>query len=446
MRLSNSAGGLPAALDPGLFPLRLSSRHVLSARGTPLLLHGDAPWSINVQLTQPQVDTYLNDRTSRGFNAILFEVIERLYSNNSPAYLNRNGDQPFTTMSPVSWNSRVNAYWSHVDYIVNGAKAHGMVCFITPAYMGFNNNQNGDGWVSDTDAASAGDLQNYGAFLASRYNQGNVIWVMGGDYAGTTAQRDKQWNIAVGIRSLDPSALLIGHPARADGDGYSLWGPGGQNYAGWNLNSVYTNSTDVVSEAATAYGRSPARPAIGIEFWYENENSMTTNGLAYQAVQAYLSGCCGHFFGNNPLWGFGEPTANGGAGAAAALASALNTPGAQAMTHVGSLLRTYAWWRLEPKTDASLVSTALGTGTAATCPARDSSSQFALIGKNNAASITVVLSALSKGSLRARWYDPTAGTFTNPAEGTSFSNAGSQTFAHPGNNSAGSTAWVLVID
>lgn len=60
--------------------------------------------------------------------------------------------------------------------------------------------------------------------------------------------------------------------------------------------------------------------------------------------------------------------------------------------------------------------------------------------------ITVVLSAFSKTPLRARWFDPTAGTYTNPAEGTSFSNSGSQAFAHPGNNASGSTCWVLVID
>jgi hypothetical protein len=421
-----------------------SKTFIQNAQGTPFLLHGDSPWSAEVQLTTAQIDTYLNDRASRGFTAVLFEAMEHLFSSQSPAWKNANGDVPFTTMSPVSWTSRVGAYWSQVDYLVNAAKSRGIACLITPAYAGFSGGN--QGWTSDIDAAVSADLQNYGAFLANRYTQGNVIWVMGGDYAGTNTQRDKQWNIAIGILSVNVNALFCAHPARSDSDGYTYWGPGGQNYSGWNINTIYTDNGGIVSEAATAYGRTGPYPIIQIETYYEGEFSMTTNGLAQECLQSYLSGCCGYMFGNNPIWGFGEPNFNGGAGAASALATSLNTAGAQTMDYIQRLMRSYSWQLLVPKTDASLVSSALGSGVSATCPALSSDTKFALIHKNDGASTTVVMSAFSKTPLRARWYDPTAGTYTNPAEGTSFPNTGSQAFAHPGNNSVGSTCWVLVVD
>lgn len=430
------------------FPLAASSngRFLRTSSSTPFLVVGDAAWSAEVQLTTAQIDTYLDDRQARGFTAILVECIERLYSSQTPHYRNaQSGADPFTTMSPVAWTSPNETYWQTVDYLVNGCKSRDMACFMTPAYMGFNNNANGDGWVTDTDAATGADLQTYGAFLANRYTQGNVVWVMGGDYAGTTTQRDKQWNIATGIRSVNSSALIIGHPARSDGDGYSLWGPGGQNYTGWNLNTVYALPADIVSESATAYGRSGPVPAINLEAYYEGEHSTTTNDQAVQALQSFLSGCCGYFFGNSPIWGFGEPSANGGGGAAAALAGSLNTAGAQTMGYIATLLKSYSWHMLVPKTDASLVSSSLGTGTAAVCPALASDGSFALIHKNDANSITVVMSVFSKSSVRARWYDPAAGTFSSVA-GSPFANSGSQTISHPGNNASGGTCWCLVMD
>jgi Protein of unknown function (DUF4038)/Putative collagen-binding domain of a collagenase len=430
-----------------IFPLYNSSgeRFLRRADGKPFLIVGDSPWSAEVQLTRSQIDTYTADRADRGFSAIMFEAMERLFSSQTPAYNNANGDQPFTTMSPISWTSRVSAYWNHVDYLVNSAKTRNLACFIAPAYAGFNGGS--EGWQSEIDAASAGDLQDYGAFLASRYIQNNVVWVMGGDFAGSTTQRDKQWNIATGIRSVTPNAFICGHPSRDDSDGYTYWGAGGQNYTGWNINTVYSDKTGVVSESATAYGRSGPIPAIGIEFAYEGGGAApTTSEVAHMASQCYLSGLCGHFFGNNPLWGFGEPNANGGAGVASALSTSLNTAGARAVVNLGSLLRARQWWLLVPKTDTSVVTGSLGSGATAICPARASDGTFALIGKNDAASMTIAKTCMRPTPFYARWFDPTNNTFTTPAEGLSHANTGTQAFAHPGNNSVGGTAWILVLE
>ena len=58
--------------------------------------------------------------------------------------------------------------------------------------------------------------------------------------------------------------------------------------------------------------------------------------------------------------------------------------------------------------------------------------------------ITVDLSTLG-GPVTARWYDPTAGTFTS-IPGSPFPNAGSMQFATPGTNAGDDDDWVLVLE
>jgi hypothetical protein len=58
--------------------------------------------------------------------------------------------------------------------------------------------------------------------------------------------------------------------------------------------------------------------------------------------------------------------------------------------------------------------------------------------------ITVDMSRLS-GSVTARWYDPTDGSYRS-IQGSPFVNSGSRQFTTPGLNSARSGDWVLVLE
>lgn len=414
------------------FPLSISGRYLRTAGGKPFFLVGDTPWTIEVQLTRAQVDRYLDHRRSIGINAIMFEMIEHKFSSQSPAYRNAaDSADPFTTMSPVAWTSPNDTYWKTVDYIVNGALAREMAVIVNPAYLGFTATD--EGWSTELAAASAGDLQTYGAWLARRFPQPNVIWCFGGDDASDTTGRDKQWNIVTGMRSVRTDQIITGHPARTDVTAYSKW----NGYAGFNLNSIYVATTNVCDDsAATAYGQ--GMPFVFLEGGYENEAG-TASSIRMGFWQAVCSGACGHFFGNNPIWGFGEANYNGGAGAAAALSGSLNSAAAQQMRYQSALAASYDLTKLVPKTDASLVSSSLGTsGTSGrVCPAMSSDGSFALIWTPTVA-VTVVMSNFRQSSVRARWYDPATGTYSN-VSGQPFSNSGSQTMTP-------SADCVLVLD
>lgn len=428
-----NAGGPGSA---SMFPLSASAngRYLQQANGTPFLIHGDTPWAITSELTNAQIDTYLNDRQAKGMTAILFEAPNVHFSNQTPTYNNVDGQAPFTSTSytAASFESINNPYWNRVDYIVNQAKSRGIVCMMCPAYLGFGGGvgTSGDqGWDYQVDAETDADLQTYGATLATRYTQGNVVWVMGGDYDPPNAA--KGWNIATGIRSVRSSDLITFHGYR----GSSGW-VNASALSGFNLNNIYCGIDGVsFDDAAVEYARPGPMPFFLIEGAYSGDGDAACRRQVYQAM---CSGACGALLGVHGLWGFGEPKANGGIGAASALSTHLNNTATTEFGYAKALFAAYPWHLLEPKTDTSLVSSALSTGTTRVTPARASNGACALIYVPGAQTVTVVMSALTPSSVRARLYDPTTGTYS-AVSGSPFANTGSQNIATGGER-------VIVLD
>lgn len=441
--------GATASAVSGTFPLSVNAggRFLQSPDGTPFLVLGDTPWCLPNNCTNAQIDSYLTDRAAKGCSAILFEI-DKAYGNQTPTYRNTDGNDPFTVMSPVNWVIN-NAYWTRVDYIVDQAKAKGMVCFLAPAYTGYGSGS--DGWLGDYSGVSDATLQTYGAALANRYTQGNVVWVMGGDdandtqalgaYGAATPQRTKQWQIVLGIRSVRTTDLVTGHTARntsgggpTDGEAWLAWNNG---FTGFNLNNTYSTdgSADMPALASTAHGRAGPMPFFMIEAGYENTSTENTNSRV-PACQSFLrGGLVGMFDGHDALWHFGNLAPNN-VGTASVLSTYL-APSWGDYQRLGNLLRAYAWHLLEPKLDTSLVTTALGTGASAICPARASDGSFAMI-FTNGVNFTVNMAALTPSSVRARWYSVSAGTYT-AAAGSPFANTGTQAVTAPGER-------ILVLD
>ena len=384
------------------------------------------------QCINSEIDTYLNDRQSRGFNAILFEAPGALFTTQTPKFNNIDGVAPFaaTSTTAATFESLNDMFWQRVDYIVNQAKARGMVCLITPNYLGFGGGSGGSGdqgWDFQINAATNAHLQAYGQALANRYSQGNVIWVAGGDYNAPSVA--KGWNVITGIRSVNPGVLVTYHGARGS-SGYSQ----ASVQPGFNLNCTYTNGTEY-TYCAAEYARSGPMPFFHIEGYYEGDGNLDATGIRRQFIVTILAGGCGHMFGNNDLWGlggYGAPTS-----AASALSSYLNTTGANDMQRIKALFDAYAWHRLAPRTDGSLVTSALGSGAGRICPACASDGSFAMIWTSGGG-FTVNMAALAAAPVRARWYNPLNGTYS-AVSGSPFANTGTRTFTPGGEG-------VLVLD
>lgn len=403
---------------PGPFPLGIAGRYLQTPSGQPFFILGDTPWMAPNQLTNAQVDTYLNARVAQGFTAILIEAPGWKFTNNTPDYNSVDGFAPFATTSftTCTFESLVNGYWLHVDYIVNAALARGLLVLMAPAYLGFGGGVGtsaDEGCNVQLNAASAANLQAYGATLAARYTQPNIMWVNGGDFNASPVSQC--WNVMLGMRSVRGGDLITYHGSRTT-EGFTVAGA----QPGFNINSTYCSSdgTDAYSLALTAYGRGQA--FIQLENGYEGSASLTE--VLRSMYGAYLSGACGAMFGNIPIWGFGEPNFNGGAGPAASLAS-LNSTGAGYMTILKTFMTSFKWWLLVPNTGTGLVnSPGLGSGTGRIVPALASDGSFALI-YSPSVSVTLNMTVFSKATVRIRIFNITTGAYT--AVG-SFANTGTQ--------------------
>ena len=427
------------------FPIKIhsSGRYLADNSGNPLLLHGDTPWSIVVQFTQAQIVSYLDQRLAQGFNAIQFNAIEHHFSDQSPAYRTVEGYDPFTTMTDFA-STPVANYWNKVDFVINQALARGMVCLVNFAYWGYLGGS--EGWWSEINAETNADLQTYGAFLANRYTQPNIIWCMGGDWGGdNSTNRNKQWNIVTGMRTVRTDQLITAHNSRSDSDAYSTWGP---SYPGFNLNAVYTDN-EVATESAVAHARSGPIPYFFIEGVYEQTSVFSGDAARDQAWRAIFSGNTGHFYGQTPLWAGGATIVSGGAGAAATLANDINVVGANTLAHLASWMNANPWIaNCVPKTDTSLITTSLWSGSGRTCPMLRNDNAAAAIFFNYNSGFTVNMAALTGitgNAVRARWYDCSNGTYTL-VSGSPFSNTGTRAFTYPGTNSRGVVDWLLVLD
>ncbi|HXU65710.1 MAG TPA: putative collagen-binding domain-containing protein, partial [Polyangia bacterium] len=129
-------------------------------------------------------------------------------------------------------------------------------------------------------------------------------------------------------------------------------------------------------------------------------------------------------------------------GATHAWTSALQSQGAQDQTRLAALLGARNWPALVPDGGGTFLASA-GSGAAHASAALSADGRLALAYTPGSA-LTLALSKLA-GPTTARWYDPTAGSFTAIA-GSPFANSGSHTFMTPGKNAAGDPDWVLVLE
>ena len=449
------------------FPLQISpnGRYFANPNGAPFFFLMDAGWSATVQLNTAQINQYLDDRKARGFTAVVVEMASQLYSSQQPTYQDQAGDNPFSTITSsgapyyvataCDFSTTVNAYWQIVDYFIQAAYYRGMAVVAFPAYTGFPGSP-AQGWYTPITADTAGHLQTFGAFCANRYkNFPNIIWGMVGDNTLGTSDLVHHWSIAGGIlfsvgTAGGPTPLIYAKAQRHT-SGYALLTADGgiSGYPGFNVNNAYISNCSAtgytqVSDCLTEYGRAGPYPFFVDENDYEGNGSCTANDIRLALYGPALSGACGVSFGNEQLWGFGCANNLIANGPAATLASSLNTTGAQHSTVYAQIMQLKAWQKLVPKTDTSLVTTALGSGASTISPALASDGSFAYIYTGSGSGFTVNLAAFTIGSIPARWYDPTNGS-SQAATGSPFSNTGTNAFTTPGTNAGGDSDWVLVL-
>ncbi|MEM6326087.1 MAG: DUF4038 domain-containing protein [Bacteroidota bacterium] len=423
-----SDGVARVAPERYIFPLRVDNQRIVDATGTPVFLHGDAAWSGIVNLTRDEIDHYLADRKRKGFTALKVNLIDWAFSDQTPGWRNADGHDPFlgTVDGYVPNMTRPNEpYWQLADYFIRRAGEMGLIVVAFPSYSGWE--QGFDGWAFGLYVNGVDRLRTYGEFVGARYaDQPHVIWSTGGDWGPNGPQwdlRDHYAAVAAGIRATDGDQLWTGHGGQESGlDAYA--------YIGLDLNTTYRYPVAEVPEAVYRdYTRSQALPFVFFEGRYENESEGTARNMRYQAYTALLGGAFGQFYGNRPVWYFG----NG-------WQSALGDPGAMDMIHVGDLARSRALHTLVPDYDGRVVTSDRGSRSDGNwvAAARAADGSTAVVYVPDSRAITVDLSQVRGAETQAWCFTPSTGEASDlgryPANGVySF-------------GACASPDWVLVLD
>jgi len=417
------------------YPLKISSNHryLVDQVGTPFFLNGDAAWSMIVQLSYEQADIYLTDRAGRGFNTVMVNLIEKWFADYAPN--NIHNVSPWTGAAFTTPN---NAYFSLADSMLTLANDKGISVFLDPIYLGYGCTTGGgtgyQGWCTELKAASLNDIKTWGTYVGNRYKSyANIIWLIGGDADPDLSDlRAKLDTFAVYLIAADdiyPDRLKTGHARLGDQTTYFT-----ESWMG--LNGVYNRDVSTIASlTSTAYGRSPVKPVYFMEGLYENENSSTATILRQQMYLPVLRGAFGAFFGNCPIWAFGNAN-NTWCAVGTTWQNNLNTAGSQSATHFKNFFTAWNWWTLVPDNGTVLTSGAESGTTLAAC-AYASDSTCIIVYLPTSRTISINPSVLTGDSLHVNWFDPSSGVYSSVGDRAKSSGS----YSPP---TAGD--WVLVID
>ena len=436
---------LPAA---PVYPIEMGpdKRTLYDQTGARFTIHGEAAWSLIVQLTLAEAETYLEDRRAKGFNAIYVNLIEHRFSDQNPAWNNRAGEPPFdATLSGglLDFAQPNEAYWAHVDAVLDLAAQKGILVLAFPAYVGYQFND--AGWAAEMQANGVDGCRSYGAWLGQRYaDRNNIWWVMGGDWAPEYLSTDIRPHVnalAEGIEGAVPASQWItAHSYR------NQMGIDDYDEPWLDVNTVYAryilsrNDVTVAEEMKEGHARSGPRPFFFIEGQYENEYGLDARGVRYQAYTAVLGGAAGHFYGNNPIWAF-EAADLFADDTGLSWQQALDLPGALDMVHLGDLIRSRFDDVLVPDYEHEILVEGFGNladESYASC-AFTPDCRFVTVYTPEQRTLGIDLTHFFEGDrVVATWFDPRTGDTGTPE---TLDNTGTLDFVPPASGD-----WVLMLD
>ena len=414
-----------------VYPLKVAAnrRYLVDRRGTPFLIVGDSPQALIANLTEKEAAMYLANRHAAGFNAVWVNLLCNNYTGGRPDGTTYDGLRPFTRPGDLATPN--DSYFSRVDRIVRLAAKYGIVVFLDPIETG--------GWLDVLKTNGSSKDYAFGRYLGTRYKKfPNIVWLNGNDFQSWQDPSKDAVVLAVarGIKAADPGhiqTLELNYLTSSSLDD-SRWRPL------LGLDAAYTYYP-TYAEVLKEYGRRDFLPIFMIEASYEFEHDYTgPQTLRRQEYWSLLSGAAGQFYGNKFTWQFIEDWQ-----------THLDTIGSRQLGYVTQLFAGRPWFKLIPDQRHKIVTAGFGT--------------FADTGSVNASDYVTAASTqdgklafayLPTGGtirvdtrrlatpVRARWYDPTRGTY-RAVSGSPFRKTGLTSFTSPGKNADRDSDWVLVL-
>ncbi len=448
--------------------------------GTGFFWLGCTAWMLS-RLQPEDVDRYLDSRVEKNFNVIQF-------TSTNMGRINYQGEQPFLGDEGRPWKTMTpnEAYWKHVDYIVEKAKEKGLYVAI---FVWWGTGANDPNWEEGKDSRMYfrdPDKHNYefGKFLGERYNdEPHIIWVGAGEYHKpvsvmfpknqrplTETHARRLTDIIKGIRESDPEEnhLYTIHPISFLSSSEEF------HQADWlDFNMIQSHAVPefIVPLTLADWHREPTKPTFNSEGWYENEHQLYERWTGmkrakddpvdpdwkqrYQGYWSVFAGGFGFTYGHKNLWRMENEEGKAGV----LPQHILDAPGSSSLKHLRSLVESRPIQSRVP--DPELVTAGTTGRDGGLSPdlrigTRAEDGSWAWIYSTWGSLIRVNMGRLQAGEAQAFWYNPRSGQWHDGTSDTetkrafqtgipSGSDALPQYFDPPGSSGDGND-WVLVLE
>lgn len=416
-----------------------NQRYLVNEHGDPFFWLGDTAWELFHRLDREESTRYLENRAKKGFTVIQAVVLAELDGLGDP---NPYGDIPLNDLDPTQPNE---AYFEHVDFIVDKAEELGLVIGMLPAWGDKFNLK----WGEGPEIFTPENAEDYGVFLGKRYRDKPVIWILGGDRNPEEEYHIEIINaLAEGLEEGDGgSHLMTYHP---QGGGNSARWFHEYDWLDFNMFQSSHGRLDNPNYSVTleTYRKEPIKPVLDGEPNYEDHpvNWDPENGWfeAFDTRQAaywsMLSGAMGHTYGNHNIWQMWEPGREPVSSARTPWYEAIDYPGAFQMQYFRRFFEARPFHKLVPDHDLVLSDSLENSSPA--LAARERDGQFVVAYIPHGQDITIDLAPMKGQRIRAYWYNPRIGKHISLKEFTADT---SHEFDPPGNPRRGND-WILLLD
>jgi len=418
-----------------------NGRYLTYDDGRPFFYLGDTAWELFHCLDREEATRYLENRAAKGFTVIQAVVLSQLGGLTVP---NPNGDLPLQADDPARPNE---AYFQHVDFIVDKAAELGLVVGMLPCWGSYWTELNGGRGLFTPASA-----RTYGEFLGRRYRDKPLIWILGGDEnINNDQERAIIEAMAAGLRAGDGGRHLITFHPRGPGRSSDYF-----HNAGWldfNMsqsshgghdhdNGLYAEHDYRLSPPKPTLDGEPRYELIPVGFYFTGANRLDLfddYDCRQAAYWSMLAGACGHTYGHNSVWQMWSPEREPVLGAVLPWYEAIDHPGAFQMGHLRALFESRPWQRLVP--DQSFILDGPSSGGAKIRAAIADDNSFAFVYSPRGAAFSVDKGRIDGSRIQTSWYDPRYGiTYPIHAGNT----GGIQTYTPP--TQGRGRDWILIVE
>ncbi len=414
-------------------------RHILTTDGKPFFWLGDTAWELFHRLNREEADMYLQNRSEKGFNVIQAVVLAELDGIQTP---NAYGDLPLQGMDPTKPNE---AYFQHVDYIVNKANELGMFVGMLPTWGDKFNRQWGVGPV----IFNAENAYEYGKFIGNRYKKNKIVWILGGDRnPNGEGHMAIIRGMAKGIREMvGKTQLITYHPM--GGSNSAMWfhndewldlnmfqsGHGEANNQNYKITSHIYNlpTTKPVLDGEPCYEDHPINWR-GENGWFDEFDSRRAGWWSM------LTGACGHTYGNHNIWQMWQPGREPVSVARTPWQQSLDYPGAFQAGYMRIFFEKIPWQSLEPK--SGLIKKGPNTNGREVLAAMAADGSLLVAYSPYGANFSVDLDLMKSEKLSARWFNPRNNTYIPLPD----IEKGSAVHFDPPADESRANDWVLLVE